>query len=103
MSVLEQIYAAQRGRQRADIVSLSSQLMEEMLVSAALIPVAGFDFRLKPSGTGVCSDASPVAEAAVCAEIGVDAVKELQKHALQKASGIRFSDLSRPICGNMAT
>eukprot|EP00435_Cladocopium_sp_Y103_P064249 s246_g25.t4 len=94
MSVLEQIYGAQRGRQRADIVSLSAQLVDEMMVAAALIPFAGFDFRLRPLGKVVCSDASTVAEAAVCAEISAAAVKELQKHALQKGL---WNRLLRPV------
>ena len=57
MSILEEIHVAQRGRLRKDIVSLSVELREELLVAAALVPLTSIDFRLRASPHLVASDA----------------------------------------------
>ena len=84
MSVLEEIYCAQRGRERKEIVSLSRELREELLLAAALIPLTSIDFRLEASPHLVASDASTTKEAAVCCAIGKEATEELHRHTLQK-------------------
>lgn len=86
MSVLHEIYCAQRGRNQQDIVKLSPQLKDELLVCAGLLVVAAIDMRLRPSEFLVCSDASSLstAEAAVIGKVGAERTKELQRHTLQK-------------------
>ena len=49
MSMLHEIYCAQRGRQRDDIVVFSKQLKDELLCCAGLIVLSCFSLRLKPS------------------------------------------------------
>ncbi len=84
MSMLHEIYCAQRGRQRDDIVVFSKQLKDELLCCAGLVVLSGFNLRLKPSRFLVATDASSTTRAAVSAEIGEVATKELQRHGLQK-------------------
>lgn len=94
MAVLEEVYGAQRGRERHEVVQLSRELKDEILCALALLPFAEIDFRLKPFSRVVCSDASTHAEAAVSAEIGSSATAELHKLALQKGA---WSKLLSPV------
>ena len=82
--MLEEVYAAQRGRGKKDIVFLSRELQAELLCACALVGLTVVDFRLKPSSRVVASDSSSTKQAAVACHIGVPAVRELQKHCLQK-------------------
>lgn len=84
MAGLQHIYSAQRGRDQRTIVQLSASLQDELLMAPALLALSGFSLRLKPAGLVVCSDASVTAEASVAAPLSGNAVKELQKQALQK-------------------
>lgn len=84
MANLHEVYAAQRGREKNEIVKLSPQLRQELLVSVALLALSVIDLRLKPSKYLVASDASSRAEAAVRAEVGQQRMRELQRHGLQK-------------------
>ena len=84
MSALEELYAVQRGLPRNAVVVISEALTEELLVCAALVPLAFVDMRLKPSTRVIASDSSSTCEAATSCELGARAVSELQKLALQK-------------------
>ena len=84
MSSLHEIYAAQRGRERSEVVLLSGALKQELLVCIALMVVAVIDLRLEPGSFVVASDASSRAEAAVRSEVGKERMRELQRHGLQK-------------------
>lgn len=84
MAVLEEVYGAQRGRARNEIVRLSPELCDELLVAAALMPMTVIDLRLSPSPDLVASDASSKSEAAVVCSVGVEATREFQQHTLQK-------------------
>ena len=84
MSLLHEIYAAQRGREREDVVLLSRELRDEMMMCLALIPAAVIDFRLAPSPLLIATDASSSAEAAVAANVGEKRTKEFQRYGLQK-------------------
>ena len=70
MAVLEEVYGAQRGRARNEIVRLSPELCDELLVAAALMPMTVIDLRLSPSPDLVASDASSKSEAAVVCSVG---------------------------------
>ena len=84
MSALNHIYAAQRGRERWEVVRMSKSLRAELLACLALMALSVIDMRLKPSEVLVCSDASSTAEAAVAARVGGARTRELQRHGLQK-------------------
>eukprot|EP00435_Cladocopium_sp_Y103_P065292 s216_g27.t1 len=84
MSVLQEIYGAQRDRREEDVILLSGDLQDELLCSLALLPLSCIDMRLSPSPYLVCSDASNRAEAAVRTRVGEQATRELQKYGLQK-------------------
>ena len=88
MSALQEVYRAQRGRSRAEVVRMSMKLKEELLVCLGLLPLAVVDMRLRPSAKLVCSDASTECEAAVQAEVGEARRTEFQRHGLQKGFGI---------------
>ena len=94
MSVLEEIYAAQRGRSRDCIVRLSSSLVDELLSSIALIALSHIDFRLEPCDMLVASDASSSAEAAVFARVPPEVTAEMHRHSLAKGL---WSRLLRPV------
>ena len=84
MSVLEEIYAAQRGRERNEIVRLSPQLLDELLTAVAILPTVVLDFRIRPADRLVASDSSESAEAAVVADVSRAFTLEAQRHSLQK-------------------
>ena len=88
MSALQEVYRAQRGRSRAEVVRMSMKLKEELLVCLGLLPLAVVDMRLRPSAKLVCSDASTECEAAVQAEVAEARTTEFQRHGLQKGFGI---------------
>ena len=84
MSCMEEIFAAQRMRDRKDLVRLSLELHDELATLVALLPLCVIDLRLQPSERLYASDASGSGEAAVYAEVGEPATEELQFHGLQK-------------------
>ena len=84
MSILDEVYSAQRGRPKKAIIWLPPSLQQELLSACALIALSFVDFKLLPSKRVVASDSSSVKEAAVCCHLSESAVMELQKHALQK-------------------
>ena len=84
MSILEEVYCAQRGRDRKGVIACSPELREELLLAAALIPLTSIDFRLEASPHLVASDASTEKEAAVWCSVGTTAMEELHRHTLQK-------------------
>ena len=81
MSVLEEIYAAQRGRKSTEVVRLSRELRDELLAAVGLSVVTSMNMRLSPSGKVVASDAS---SAAVAAEVAPSVVLELQRLGLNQ-------------------
>ena len=84
MSMLHELYAAQKGRERTDVVSLSKELKDEMLMCAGLLALCVMDLRLEASPLLLASDASSHTRAATATEVGSEATKELQKFGLQK-------------------
>ena len=84
MSSLQEIYAAQRGRERNQVVSLSPQLIDELMISVGLLVLTEIDLRLKPCPWIVASDASSTCNASVVADVGADLVQEAQRYTLQK-------------------
>ena len=84
MATLEEIYAAQRGRLRTDVVSFSTELHDELLTLVSMLVVAQTDFRLQPSTRLIASDASSGSEAAVYTAVPGRVTEELQRHALQR-------------------
>ena len=84
MSSVEEIYAAQRGRARNQLIQMSPELKDELATLVALLPLSVIDMRLAPSSRLVASDASSRSEAAVYTEIGEVATSELHFHGLQK-------------------
>ena len=84
MSNLQEIYSAQRGRDRRDIVELSAELIDELLTCIPLVLLTKIDFRLGAAPFLVASDASSQLEAAVYADLPPVAAGELHRHCLQK-------------------
>ncbi len=84
MSILHEVYAAQRDRQKGDIVRMSSQLKDELMMCVPLLACAIVDMRLGPSEKLVATDASSTAEAGVFANIGKQRTSEFQRFGLQK-------------------
>lgn len=84
MSILHEVYCAQRGRERHEIVRMSKPLKDELMMSVALMTVAVIDMRLDPGEDLIATDASSVAEAAVATKIGKERTAEFQRYGLQK-------------------
>ena len=84
MSMMHEVYEAQKGRARTEVVQLSPQLRDELMMCIPLMMTAVIDFRLRPSGTLIATDASSFAEASVKAEVGAQRTREFQRYGLQK-------------------
>ena len=84
MSSLAEVYAAQRGRERKEIVLLSKEVKDELYCIAGLLVVTYVDLRLQPSEWLVASDASSSCEAAVATKVDPKITAEFQRHGLQK-------------------
>ncbi len=84
MSILHEVYAAQKDRQKGDIVRMSSQLKDELMMCVPLLACAIVDMRLEPSEKLIATDASSKAEAGVFANIGKQRTSEFQRFGLQK-------------------
>lgn len=84
MSILEELYSAQRGRERSDITAFSGPAIDELFSCIALTVLTSFSARLKPATKVVASDASSSKEAAVFAEVPAALTLEMQRHCLQK-------------------
>ena len=84
MAGVSEIYAAQRRRQRSDIVEISSKLKEELLVCIGLLGVTAIDMRLEPAEILIASDASGTAEAAVSAAVSKAHTAELQRQSAER-------------------
>ena len=90
MSCLEEIYAAQQGRSRQTVISLSAALQDELCMAVALLPLTVIDMRLQPSARLVASDASSTAEAAVSAEVGHSSPPKLNAMLYKRDFGIAW-------------
>ncbi|CAL1137652.1 unnamed protein product [Cladocopium goreaui] len=75
MSVLQEIYEAQKNRQRNEIVCFSPELQDELFCALGLVSLTHLDMRLRPSDYLVASDASSTAEGAVATKIGQKATE----------------------------
>lgn len=84
MSCMEEIFSAQRNRDRDDLVKLSLELHDELALLVAVLPLCVIDLRLKPSDRVYASDASCTREAVVYATVGERATEEFQFHGLKK-------------------
>lgn len=84
MSVLEEVYASQRGRSKSDIIRMSKELIDELFCCIGLTAITSIDLRIKPSDIVIASDASTGAEAAVSTKLTKEAVEELQNLGLSK-------------------
>ena len=95
--MLHELYAAQKGRLRLDVVLLSKELKDEMLMCAGLLSLCYMDLRLEASPLLIASDASSHTRAAAATKIGASATKELQKFGLQKGLWNRLLSPSKAI------
>ena len=84
MAMLHEVYAAQKDRRRSEVVQLSTQMKDELMMCIPLMMTAVVDFRLRPSASLIATDASSHAEAAVRTEVGEQRTRELQRYGLQK-------------------
>ena len=100
MSMLHEVYAAQKGRQQSDVVSLSKELKDELLACAGLLVLCFMDLRLEASPLLLASDASSHTRAATSTVVGREATKELQKFGLQKGLWNRLLSPSKVILKN---
>ena len=95
LSVLHELYVAQRGRTRSTIVVLSKQAKDELLSIVGLLVVAVVDMRLQASEYLMTSDASTTKEAAAATRIPRECTAEFQRHTLQKGLWNRLLAPSR--------
>ena len=86
LSLLDNIYVAQRGRERDDVVQLSKALVQELWLLTILGPVCVSDMRAGSCGEVFLSDASQDRMASVRAKIPVAMAKEIQRHCLARGT-----------------
>ena len=80
-SLLEDIYAAQRGRQRVDIIRLDPNLVSELWT---LVPLAGANLRAMTRAEVHLTDASKWGTAHVTSKLPLPIARELHRHCLAK-------------------
>jgi len=90
LSVIDFLYKSCRGRKDAEIVKLSGRTTSELLICAALVPVAVVNLRASQRPRVVATDASSWGEAAVVAPAPLEFVKELHRFALKKSVWTRL-------------
>ena len=83
-SVIDSLFSEGHSFQPSEVFCVSSQSRNELLILAALGPMAQSDLRAKYSSFLYCCDASPTGGAVVKAHIGKTACKELWRHTEQK-------------------
>ena len=94
MCPLSEVYSAQAGRQPTDIISISPELHQELLIACLLVPTAFLDVRAPAAPLLVASDASTAARASVCCSLPAAASEECYRHTLQRGL---WSRLLRPL------
>ena len=83
LSLLSRVYSAQPS----DIVRLSAELREELLLACALGPSAAINLRCPAAPVIVASDSSTASQASVYTPATAAASKEFFRHSLQKVCG----------------
>ena len=94
MSLLSEVYSAQSGRKPTDIVTVSRELHQELLIACILSPTAFLDIRAPAAPVLDASDASSSARASVCCTLPSAASEECYRHTLQRGL---WSRLLRPL------
>ena len=82
MSLLEQVYVAQRGRLAGDVVALSPALISELWLLVTLAPLACTNLRASTLPELHLTDASNWGTAHVTATLELPLARELHRHAL---------------------
>ena len=85
LSVMDVLFQVARGRRPRDIVRLNGKCRSELLVLAALLPVACTNLRAKVSPRVTATDASQWGEAACCAPIPQEIANEMHRLVLRKS------------------
>ena len=90
MCLLDLCYAAQAERDRADLVSLSPEIVAELWMLVILSPLAATDLRAQSIDEIFLTDASEDAVAGVRAKVGKIFMTELQRHCLTRGAWSRL-------------
>ena len=93
LCLLEEIYVAQRGRDRDSIIKMSAALVQELWLLVILGPICVSCMRAQSIAEVFLSDASQGTMASVRADVPQVITKELQRHCL---SGGTWSRLLSP-------
>ena len=86
LCLLDELYSAQRGRERTDIISLSAPLVSELWLLVLLGPLACADLRAQSLPEVYFTDASDWGTAAVKAKIPLHFARELPRHCLSRGN-----------------
>ena len=90
MCLLSEIYEAQKGRAREEIIELSAPLRQELWVLVCLGPLAYSSMRWQSIPELFMSDASEKFTASVSCSIPIEFAKEMQRHSLLRGSWNRL-------------
>ena len=90
MCLLDEVYQAQRGRERSSIIKMSLNLICELWLLCILGPLAASDMRASSIPELYLTDASDWGTAAVKADIPWNLSFEFQRHTLQRGSWSRL-------------
>ncbi|CAE8683129.1 unnamed protein product, partial [Polarella glacialis] len=86
MSLLDLIFAAQRGRTRTTVLRMSAELRTELFVLSMMGPIAVTNLRSSPAPWIDAADASNWGEAVVRAPLPTPIALELRRHSLIKGA-----------------
>ena len=98
LSILDYLYRACRGRKDSDVIKLSGRAITEILVAAALVPIAVTNLRAMLKGRVCATDASSWGIGAVIAEAPIELVAELHRHSLKKSVWAKLLSPSKAWC-----
>ena len=90
LCLIEELYLAQRGRQRDDIIELSSSLVQELWLLVILGPICTTDARAQSIPEVFLSDASMEKMATVRAPLPLVLAREFQRHCLARGTWSRL-------------
>ena len=90
LSLLDNIYVAQRDRERDEVVMLSAALKQELWLLVILGPICVSDMRAQSCGEVFLSDASQDRMASVRTKLPVSLATEFQRHCLARGTWSRL-------------
>ena len=90
LCLMDLCFNAVKGRRAGDVLQLSNNLRQELMLISAMAPFAVTNLRARPSTSLAAVDASSTHFAHVCATIPAATTLELFRHCISRGGGQNF-------------